>query len=264
MGNRRDVAVIRLQHGKVNAIDEGFLNALNRALDAVSPSTGLVFTGRGNFFSVGLNLRYVYPLSREEMAAFMARFIATLQRVLTWPAPTVAALNGHTLGGGFLLALVCDRRVILPGLQARIGFPDVEKQVPLSYSLRLMARHALPASLKSLADGQGVNFSPEEAIAHGIAERVNEDVHLVPLGRPREEGAEQAYSRLVAAAMAWIAHQPEGYAAQKAAQQADLVARLHALGTEDIEYFLDQWFAPDTRRAFGRMWERLNRPVLID
>ena len=266
---KRDVAVIRLRHGSANAIDDAFLDALNRALDAIPKGAGVVITGTGKYFSVGLNLKAVYPLDRPSMGEFMARFIATLRRVLTWPGPTVAALNGHALGGGFLLALACDRRMAVPGTRARIGFPDVEEQVPLSHSLRLMALHALPEEVAYLVNGKGENFSPEEAAQRGIVDIITaEDMVAsyrlqVPgedalLGNmPIIEKASVDIRPLILHAVAWVAAQPKDYPQRKAERLAPLLNRLEALGGEDVEYFLDQWFAPETRRAFGRVWERL-------
>ncbi|RMD62851.1 hypothetical protein D6833_06355 [Candidatus Parcubacteria bacterium] len=58
-------------------------------------------------------------------------------------------------------------------------------------------------------------------------------------------------------ALAWIARQPADYAARKARRLAPLLAQLDALGEEDIEHFLDQWFAPETRAAFRKVWEQV-------
>ncbi len=255
----REVAVIRLRHGKVNAIDDEFLEALNRALDAVPPRAGVVITGQGKYFSVGLNLKAVYPLNRHQMGEFMARFIATLRRVLTWPGPTVAAMNGHALGGGFLLALTCDRRMVVPGTRARIGFPDVEEQVPLSHSLRLMALHALPEEMAYLVDGKSENFSPEEAAARKIVELHLPDSEIRVLNNlePATWNMPPDFLALILAAVNWAASQPEDYAQHKAEHLAPVLARLEALGEEDVEYFLDQWFAPETRQAFGKVWRQL-------
>jgi len=176
------------------------------------------------------------------MATFMAKFIHTLRRILTWPGPTVAAINGHALGGGFLLALACDHRLAVADERIRIGFPDVERQVPLSHSLRLMALHALPPSEANLVNGRAANFTPEEAARRGIVEVVTGNLQPV-----------------ISSALAWIARQPADYAARKAQRLAPLLAQLDALGPEDIEYFLDQWFAPETREAFRKVWERVRQ-----
>ena len=272
----RDVALVHLRHGKANAIDASFLRALNQALDQAEGAFGLVLTGQGRFFSVGLDLREVFPLGRREMAAFMQEFIATLRRVLTWPGPTVAAINGHALGGGFLLALACDKRLVAEGTHARIGFPDVEKQVPLSHSLRLMALHALPRGEADLVNGRAANFTPEEAAERGIVEMVEGDkvvegYRLKVKGGAREGNAgptrptppEQPLTfnlqPVIHHALAWIARQPADYAEHKARRLAPLLAQLNALGEEDIEHFLDQWFAPATRAAFHKVWERVRQ-----
>ena len=266
----RDVALVHLQHGKANAIDVSFLRALNQALDQAEGAFGLVLTGQGRFFSVGLDLREVFPLGRREMAAFMQEFIATLRRVLTWPGPTVAAINGHALGGGFLLALACDKRLVAAGTHARIGFPDVEKQVPLSHSLRLMALHALPRGEADLVNGRAANFTPEEAARRGIVETV-ESYRLKVKGEAREEDVGPIepttptqpstfnLQPVTAHALTWASTRPADYAERKAQRLAPLLAQLDALGEEDIEHFLDQWFAPATRAAFESVWERVRK-----
>ena len=234
------IAQIRLRENKANAINGAFLEALNRALDMVADAEGLILTGQGRYFSVGFDLREVFPRDRRAMGAFMATFIGTLRRILVWPGPTVAAINGHALGGGFLLALACDHRLAVADERIRIGFPDVERQVPLSHSLRMMALHALPASMAHLVNGRAANFTPREAARRGLVE-------LVDRADPVE------------AAVAWIERQPADYARRKAERLAPLLARLDALGPEDVEHFLDQWFAPETRAAFRKVWERVKR-----
>jgi len=235
------VLVIRLQHGRANAIDRAFLRHLNMMMDRAGAARGLVFIGTGRFFSPGLDLKEVYPFSREEMRAFMRGFIQTVRRVFEWPAPTVAVLNGHALGGGFLLALACDARLAQDDELLRIGFPDVEKQVPLSHSLRLMALHALPPGEATLVTGAAINVPPLEALRRGLVDDVI-------------RGDEQA---LLAAAQAWIERQGKEEVASKAERLRPLRDELETLGDEDVAYFLDQWFAPETRAMFGRVWKRL-------
>ncbi len=238
-----NVTVITLHHGKANAIDWKFLQALNTALNHLQDThnaAGVILTGQYPYFSVGLDLATVFPYDREKMATLIGQFIHTLRRILTWPGPTVAAINGHALGGGFLLALACDHRLAVADERIRIGFPDVERQVPLSHSLRLMALHALPASMAHLVNGRAANFTPREAARRGLVE-------LADCADPVE------------AAVAWIERQPADYARRKAERLAPLLARLDALGPEDVEHFLDQWFAPETRAAFRKVWERVKR-----
>jgi len=236
------IALITLQGQKANVIDWSLVDALEQALNNVVGARGLVLTGSDRYFCAGLDLSTVFPLSREEMSVFMRRFVNLVRHLYTWPGPTVAAINGHALGGGFLLALACDRRFAVVDDHIRIGFPDVERQVPLSHSLRLMALHALPPDQADLVNGRAANFPPKEAAARGLVTLVD---------------SAEGPSTLITAAQSWIVQQPPDYAARKAQRLAPLLAQLDALGDEDIEYFLEQWFAPETRAAFRKVWERV-------
>lgn len=237
----RNIAVVQLQNDKANAINTALLWDFNQALDRAQEARGLIITGSGHFFSAGLDLKEVFPLSREEMRDFMKAFIRTVRRVLQWPGPTVAAINGHALGGGFLLALACDARLAHKNDRIRIGFPSVETHVPLSHSLQWIALHALPLTERGLVTGQAENMSPREAFRRGL-------VHS--LVSPDSEA-------LLAAAREWILTRPDDFSVQKRHHQHLLRARLDTLGEEDVDHFLEQWFAPPTRSAFQQVWQNL-------
>ena len=102
------VALLTLQRGKVNAINEAVVEELLSRLEAVKAdrsSGAVVLTGRGKFFSFGLDVPELYPLSREEFTGFVERFTDLYKAIYVYPKPVVAALNGHAIAGGCMLAL---------------------------------------------------------------------------------------------------------------------------------------------------------------
>jgi Delta3-Delta2-enoyl-CoA isomerase len=107
------VAVVRLGDGP-NAFDGEFLAALEAALDDVEadPDARAVVTiGGGKHYSNGYDLGYLGGLAGDDLGAFLNRSRGVLARVLTFPLPTAAALNGHAFGIGAMLALAHDQRV---------------------------------------------------------------------------------------------------------------------------------------------------------
>src|SRR5262245_58034192 len=109
-----DVAVLRLNLGHGNAIDGVFLDTVGGALDEALATTAsaVVITGQGGAFSGGLDLTYACDLDREALGRFVDRFEAFFMRVLTWSRPVVAAINGHAIAGGAILAMAADYRIM--------------------------------------------------------------------------------------------------------------------------------------------------------
>ena len=103
------VAVLTMRHGKVNALDTALCQALCDALDQVADrAQAVVLTGTGTVFSAGVDLHRVVA-GRE---AYLASFLPELRRVFTHLAtfelPLVAAVNGHAIAGGYILAAAAD------------------------------------------------------------------------------------------------------------------------------------------------------------
>jgi enoyl-CoA hydratase len=130
----RDVGaqrILQLRHGKANALDVELFEELTAALEkAVADGCrALVLTGTGSIFSAGVDLR---RLLRED-EAYLHRFVPMigegLRRLFAFPRPVVAALNGHAVAGGCILACACDRRIAAAG-DATVGVPELRVGVP--------------------------------------------------------------------------------------------------------------------------------------
>lgn len=107
------IHVLHLGDGP-NMVDEAFLSALEGALDAVEADegiAGLVTVGDGKAYSQGYDLDLFATVEPAELEALIERSVELLARVLTFPVPTVAALNGHAFGYGAMLGLAHDLRV---------------------------------------------------------------------------------------------------------------------------------------------------------
>ena len=107
------IAEARLKRGKVNALSEPAVEEIAdclRSLAADLDTRAVILTGDGAFFSFGFDIPEFLGYSRESFAKFLQRFTALYSYLFTYPKPIVAALNGHAIAGGCMLALACDYR----------------------------------------------------------------------------------------------------------------------------------------------------------
>ena len=232
-----DVAVLTLDDGKANALSTTMIAALERDLDAVEASRAgaLLLVGRAGFFSGGLDLKELPALAPAARTETFARFARLALRVWTFDRPVVAALTGHALGGGAILALGADLRMGVDSETARIGLIEVAVGLPVPRFAVEMARAALPAPTLVQAVAHGRAWTLREAHGAGWVDAL----------APAEELVTAATQR--AAALAKLARAP--YVATKTALQEPWRQRAEAGFAADIESFIAAF---DARTAATR------------
>ena len=146
------VRILKLAHGKVSAIDIELGEALLRELDdaAAAPIRAVIVTGSGSSFSAGVDLFRVVHDGPDYGSRFLPVLDAFLRSALTLPKPMVAAVNGHAIAGGCILAAACDHRIMVEG-SGRIGIPELAVGVPFpALPLQVMAARLSDAVLRDL------------------------------------------------------------------------------------------------------------------
>jgi enoyl-CoA hydratase/carnithine racemase len=74
----------------------------------------LIIAGNRHFFSVGADLNEIAALTGTEAYQFSAMGQTLMNAIASYPAPIIAAIEGHCMGGGLDLALACHRRIAAP------------------------------------------------------------------------------------------------------------------------------------------------------
>ena len=185
---REGLGYIHLDDGKANAIQDEFLTQLDTALDACERDPDLaavVLAGRDGFFSAGLDLKLLPTLSEPEFKKTLEHLCSSSLRLFTFPKPIVAAITGHAIAGGAVLALGADIRVAAEGTY-RIGLSEVAIGVPLPSFIVEIARETVPAAGVTPVCLHGTLVPPEEALRVGIVQEIG------PLEQVREKAAAQA------------------------------------------------------------------------
>lgn len=168
-----DIANITMDDGKANAMDLDFLRALSAAFDgaAASDARAVALIGRDRFFSGGIDLKRYEGYGLEERAEHARVLARTLLQVFTFRRPVVAAVTGHAIAGGALLAFACDVRIMARG-EAQL----VVKEVPLGIDLPdfgiAITEAALPRHQLTELVLHGRSLSPAEAYERGLVEEL--------------------------------------------------------------------------------------------
>jgi len=168
------VAVIKMNNPPVNALGPVFLEDFEKVLSRLKKERGaralLLSSECPGFFSAGDDVAPMLDID-EELISLLPKAHAMLDTLEALPIPTVAAINGHALGGGLELALVCDFRFAGEDC-GRIGLPEVRLGLVPSLGgtqrLPLMVGKAKAIEMMF----KGLQLTPEEAKQIGLINEI--------------------------------------------------------------------------------------------
>jgi enoyl-CoA hydratase len=229
-----DVAILRLQHGKANALDLELCQALTKELEAFrqSPSKALVVVGAGRMFSAGIDLIRLTEGGAPYIRTFLPAMNGMFETLFSLLKPVVAAVNGHAIAGGCILACAADHRV-MAAESGRIGIPELLVGVPFPVVPLEIMRFAAARHLPSLAY-TGATFTAEEALKHGLVDAV------VP--------ADALEAHAIAAAQSMADIPPAAFALTKRQLREPVLERIH-VGSAIDAIVQNAWVADETLAA---------------
>jgi enoyl-CoA hydratase len=217
--------LITIDRPPVNALDLDMIIALEQAFAAAArdvPKNGVVLTGGGQVFSAGVDTRAFAGYVREQRHATVLAITRMVARLLSIPTPVVAGINGHALGGGFVLMLGCDYRIAVDGEAAKLGMTEAQAGIPFPAGPLEVMRHELAPELLRLMTLTSTVLKPQELLRARVVDQ------LCP--------ADEIKPRSLAAAKS-LAAQP-GFSAVKRQIRGQLAERLAALAASGQDAFL--------------------------
>jgi enoyl-CoA hydratase len=168
------VARIAIHNPPVNALDTRFLDDFEAVLDRLSrPGEARAVVLRSDcpgFFSAGDDVRELREISPDTLAA-LPRAHSLLDALESLPLPTLAAINGHALGGGLELALTCDLR-FMGADSGRIGLPEVRLGMIPALGGTQRLPHLVGKGRATEMMFKGLQLTPEEAERIGLVNAV--------------------------------------------------------------------------------------------
>lgn len=165
------IATINMKHGKVNAMSLEFLQLLNghlRSLADADEVKQVVVAGNERVFSAGVDLKRLVAEQNEYLDLFLPELTGMFLEVFCFPKPLVAAVTGHAVAGGCVLACAADYRVISE--QAKIGVPELRVGVPFPSSGMEIMRWAANAQAFRQIINTGATFTGAQAVQAGLAD----------------------------------------------------------------------------------------------
>ncbi len=227
------IAVVTMTHGKANALDIELCEALANCFDELRrlDARAVVVTGQGRMFSAGVDLLRV----SSGGAAYVREFLPALHRLYDaaffHPKPVVAAVNGHAIAGGCLLACCADRRIMARG-GGRIGVTELLVGVPFpALAFEIVRFAAPPRHLPEFTFG-GATYDSESALQRGWVDEVVDADAL--LGQAM--ATVQKLARL----------SPPAFAQAKKQLRLPVAERLERSGAATDKIVADIWTAPET------------------
>ncbi len=241
----RGIHYLSMDHGP-NALDVPLMDALRARLatlrEAGAPPV-VLSSAHPTLFSPGWDLKSLARAEREHVASTLRQFDSLVLDLFSYPAPTAAAIGGHAVAGGCLLALTCDLRVMATG-PSRLGLAELNLGVPVPAGSLLMLRSRLDPSAVEELVLRGDGFTAERARDVGLVHRMASSDEVVSVA-----GRE----------LAKLASKPlHAYAATKRFLYGDTWRDMEQRDADAEQLFLECWFEDETRQRVDEVARSLS------
>ena len=244
--NKYRVATVTLNRPPVNSFDILFTDELTSALEEIEQSgevDGLILKSKNpSIFSSGLDLYDLYAQPRSHLELFWSRVQDLWLQLYSSRLPTVAAINGHCLAGGTIIAAACDYRVAVEGNYG-IGVTAAKIGIIAPPWFLKMLTYVMGQRNTELALQQGRVFTPREAMHVGLVDEI--------------------CTKDTLDAECWKALEPllsvsaESRATMKLSLRGDLINNFLRLREEDMNNFLNFILQESVQSNLGKYMEQL-------
>ena len=228
------VARVEMRRGKVNALNVELAGELNRVFGELEEDPevrSVILTGNGRFFSFGFDIPEFLGYSREAFLDYLTRFTDLYTFLFAFSKPLMAALNGHAVGGGCMLALACDYRIMASG-NAKIALNEIKFGSSVFAGSVEMLKFWVGSRNARDVLYSGRLYPAEEAAAIGLVDWVVEPDTV--------EASAMEMARDLAG------KDPAAFASMKRMLRRDTLERMIRLERPSLFEFVDIWYSEST------------------
>ena len=214
-----EIATVTLARGKVNALNEPMFREIRTSFQDLEKSDevrAVILTGRGKFFSFGFDIPELLSYSKDDFIRYLTKFTNFYSYLFLFPKPVIAALNGHTIAGGCMLANACDLRVMVP-----------EKAGSVAILKFCVGSRNAETILYS-----GTMYSPEEAARLGLVDQI------VP--------AENLMQAAEKAAVDFASKSAAAFSSIKGLLRGPIAEEMATREQDSLREFADIWYSEET------------------
>jgi enoyl-CoA hydratase len=172
------VTVVLLNRPRLNLLDHAAIDDLTAAFEHMNGSP-VILTGAGDTFSAGVDVKAFAQLDQLGRVAFARAITKMTAAILSVRAPVIAALPGHAMGGGLVLALCCDYRIAVDNPAAKFGLTEAKAGVPFPSGPADIIRHEVPAPLLRRLTLTSAEVSARDLQAAGLIDALCESEDLL-------------------------------------------------------------------------------------
>jgi len=239
------VAILRLNRGVTNALNLQLVHELAESLQRVRDDPALrgLVLGSSNdkFFSIGFDIPQLFELARNDFTSFYRAFNRVCLDLYTLPKPTIAAVTGHAIAGGCILALCCDYRFIAQGRKL-MGLNEIHLGVPVPYLADCILGQIVGARDAREITYKGEFHLPEALLQMGMVDGV------LPLDQVMQEAVKQA--ELLGASP------HEAFRMVKHNRVESVAARIQEHIAEKELFFIECWYSNEARERLREALEK--------
>jgi enoyl-CoA hydratase/carnithine racemase len=241
----QNIATIVLTRPKVNAINESVVEELDECFHKIAVDPGIkavILTGEGSFFSFGLDVPEFLGYAKDSFIKFLTKFTGLYGYIFQFPKPVVAALNGHTIAGGCMLALACDYRLMVSE-KARISLNEITFGSTVFAGSVQMLKYCLGEKKAESVLYRGAMYSVAEATGLGLIDEAASKDNLREAAQKVALGLADKDSR--------------AFQSIKMLLRSKVVEEIKRIEKDSILDFADIWYSEST-------WEKLKSIKIRD
>jgi Delta3-Delta2-enoyl-CoA isomerase len=231
-----DIATVVLSRGKVNALMQAVIDELGDCFHELSLDErvkAVILTGTGKFFSFGFDIPHFMDHSKEEFTRYLTKFTEFYTELFLFPKPVVAALNGHTIAGGCMIATACDYRIMVTG-KAKISLNEITfGSSVFAGSVEMLKKCAGPRNAEAVLLSGGM-YSAEQALNLGLIDYVSSEQNLLEDAKRIAEDSATFIGR--------------AYQSIKLLLRGPIAEEMKKREKQSIVEFVDIWYSPETRK----------------
>jgi 3,2-trans-enoyl-CoA isomerase len=240
------ITELRIARPPINLIDVDVLKALRQALAdaAANGQRGIILSGTPGVFSSGVDIAALVDGERAAVRAYWEQVFLLACEMAQYRQPIIAAITGHCLAAGALLAVFCDYRVMARGAW-QLGLNEVRVGVALPACFQFAVRRVVGALNAERLLVFGRTLDPQQALDMGLVDELAHPANVVTFARERLNEL--------------LAMPRHGLTETRAIARDDLRQAFADIDALPLDEFVDAFLQPETQAVLRQVASQIRR-----